>query len=213
LSARRLALATGNRGKIREMRALLSGLEIEVLTGDEMEGWPDLEEKGKTFEENAAAKAHVLSRWAAMPALADDSGLEVESLDGRPGVMSARYAGRQGDDAANIARVLREMEGIAPGQRGARFVCVLVLASPAGETIEIRETCEGRITAAPRGELGFGYDPIFVPQGTERTMAELPLEEKNAISHRGKALRRLRSLLERKEPAWFFNTKGSEPKT
>jgi XTP/dITP diphosphohydrolase len=213
LSARRLALATGNRGKIREIHSLLSGLDVEVLTADELEEWPDLEEKGKTFEENAASKALTLARLAAIPALADDSGLEVEALDGRPGVVSARYAGRQGDDAANIARVLREMEGIAPELRRARFVCVLVLASPEGETVEIREMCEGRITAAPRGELGFGYDPIFVPGGMEKTMAELPLEEKNAISHRGKALRRLRMLLERKEPAWFFNTKGSELKT
>ncbi len=213
MSARRLALATGNRGKIEEIRALLSGLDIEVLTGDELEGWPDLEEKGDTFEENAVYKALTLSRWAAIHALADDSGLEVEALGSRPGVMSARYAGKQGDDAANIARLLREMEGIAPESRGARFVCVLVLASPAGETIEVRETCEGSITSAPRGDRGFGYDPVFVPQGLDRTMAELPLEEKNAISHRGKALRRLRSLLERGEPAWFFNPMGSELKS
>ena len=213
MSARRLALATGNSGKIREIRSLLSGLEVEVLTADELDDWPDLVEKGETFEENAASKALTLARWAAISALADDSGLEVEALDGRPGVVSARYAGRQGDDAANIARVLREMEGIAPELRRARFVCVLVLASPAGETIEVREMCEGRITAAPKGEMGFGYDPIFVPEGMEKTMAELPLEEKNSISHRGKALRRLRMLLERGEPAWFFNTKGSELKT
>ena len=213
MSARRLALATGNSGKIGEIRALLSGLDMEVLTGDDLEGWPDLEEKGDTFEENAASKALTLSRWAAIHALADDSGLEVKALGGRPGVMSARYAGRQGDDAANIARLLREMEGVAPESRGARFVCVLVLASPAGETIEVREACEGSITSAPRGERGFGYDPVFVPQGLDRTMAELPLEKKNAISHRGKALRRLRTMLERGEPAWFFNPMGSELKS
>lgn len=205
MSPGRLALATGNSGKIKEIRTLLSGLDIEVLTRDDFEAWPALEENGSTFEENALSKALELSGWAGIPALADDSGLEVEALDGRPGVISARYAGRQGDDAANIARVLREMEEITPEQRGARFVCVLVLASPNGETVEVRETCEGAITAAPRGELGFGYDPIFLPRGMDRTMAELSLEEKNAVSHRGKALRRLRTLLERGEPGWLFD--------
>jgi XTP/dITP diphosphohydrolase len=205
LSAGRLALATGNRGKIREIQGLLAGLDIEVLTRDDLEGWPALEERGDTFEENAASKALTLSRWAAMPALADDSGLEVEALGGEPGVQSARYAGTQGDDAANIARLLREMEGVTAPGRGARFVCVLVLASSEGESIEIRETCEGAITSAPRGELGFGYDPVFIPTGMDRTMAELSLEEKNAISHRGKALRRLRAMLEQGEPGWFFN--------
>jgi XTP/dITP diphosphohydrolase len=204
LSPARLVLATSNRGKIREISDLLSGLEIEVLTCDDLDGWPALEEKGDTFEENAASKAGELSLWAGMPALADDSGLEVEALGGEPGVRSARYAGMQGDDAANIARLLRELESVLPESRGARFVCVLVLASPDGESIEIRETCEGSVTAAPRGELGFGYDPVFVPAGTEKTLAELPLGEKNAVSHRGKALRRLRAMLESGEPQWVF---------
>ncbi len=209
MSAVRLALATGNRGKIREMRDLLAGLDIEVLARDDLEGWPALEEKGDTFEENAATKSLELSRWAGMPALADDSGLEVEALGGAPGVISARYAGAQGDDAANIARLLREMQGTPPEKRKARFVCVLVLASPGGQTLEIRETCEGAITTAPRGEGGFGYDPVFVPDGMERTMAELSLEEKNAVSHRGRALRRLRALLVRGEPGWLWSAPGS----
>lgn len=208
MSAVRLALATGNRGKIREIRSLLAGLDIEILTRDDLEGWPELEEKGDTFEQNAASKSLELSRWAAVPALADDSGLEVEALGGAPGVVSARYAGAQGDDAANIARLLREMKDMPAGGRRARFVCVLVLSSPAGQALKIRETCEGAITPAPRGESGFGYDPVFVPEGTERTMAELSLEEKNAVSHRGKALRRLRSLLQAGEPAWLFNVLG-----
>ena len=204
MSPARLVLATGNHGKIREISDLLSGLDIEVLTCGDLDGWPALEEKGDTFEENAASKAGELSLWAGMPALADDSGLEVEALGGEPGVKSARYAGVQGDDAANIARLLRELEGIPPERRGARFVCVLVLASPDGESIEIRETCEGSVTTAPRGERGFGYDPVFVPAGMEKTLAELPLGEKNAVSHRGKALRRLRALLESGEPQWVF---------
>ncbi len=206
MSPARLVLATGNRGKIREIRHLLSDLGMEVLTCDDFDGWPELVERGETFEENAASKALELSRWAGTPALADDSGLEVEALGGEPGVRSARYAGRQGDDAANIARLLRETDGLPPEGKGARFVCVLVLASPDGESLEIRETCEGSLTTSPRGELGFGYDPVFVPLGSERTLAEMSLEEKNAISHRGKALRLLRSLLESGEPAWLFNT-------
>ncbi len=213
MSAGRLALATGNRGKIREIRSLLSGLGIDIVTCDDFEGWPALEETGDTFEDNAASKALELSRWAGMPALADDSGLEVKALGGEPGVMSARYAGKQGDDAANIARLLREMEDVPVGQRGARFVCVLVLASPRGERVEIRETCGGDITIAPKGELGFGYDPVFIPGGMEKTMAELSLDDKSAVSHRGKALRRLRAMFENAEPAWFFNFPGSEVKS
>ncbi|MBN2027579.1 MAG: XTP/dITP diphosphatase [Actinobacteria bacterium] len=205
MSPARLVLATGNRGKIREIRDLLGDLDIEVLTCDDLEGWPDLVERGETFEENATSKAMELSHWAGMAALADDSGLEVEALGGEPGVRSARYAGAQGDDAANIARLLREMEGVPAARRGARFVCVLVLASPRGESIEIRETCEGSVITAPRGELGFGYDPVFVPAAMDRTMAEMDLEEKNAISHRGKALRHLRAILEAGEPGWLLD--------
>ncbi len=203
MSPARLVLATSNRGKIREIRDMLAGLDIEVFTRDDLDGWPDLAEEGETFEENAASKALGLSRWAGIPALADDSGLEVEALGGEPGVGSAHYAGAHGDDAANVARLLREMKGIPRDGRGARFVCVLVLASPGGETLEIRETCEGAVTTAPRGGLGFGYDPVFAPAGMERTLAEMPLGEKNAVSHRGKALRRLRIMLESGEPGWF----------
>ncbi len=203
MSAARLVLATSNRGKMGEMRALLSGLEVELLTRDDFREWPVLEERGHTFEENAAGKALQLSRWAGTPALADDSGLEVEALQGAPGVRSARFAGARAGDAANISRLLREMEGIPGEMRKARFVCVLVLASPGGRTLEIREECEGSIITAPRGAGGFGYDPVFVPEGMDKTMAELSPQEKNAVSHRGKAMRRLRSLLQRGEPPWL----------
>ncbi len=203
MSGRRLVLATGNRGKINEIKDLLADLSIDILTQNDFDAWPELEETGSTFEENAATKAKTLAAWAGAAALADDSGLEVEALDGAPGVVSARYAGTQGDDAANIARLLEEMEGVPMDERGARFVCVLVLASPQGDTTEVRDTCEGTITTAPRGERGFGYDPVFVAAGQDRTMAELPLAEKNSISHRGKALRHLREMLEKGEPAWF----------
>ncbi|NPV60196.1 MAG: XTP/dITP diphosphatase [Actinobacteria bacterium] len=205
MSHARLALATGNRGKAREIAEVLDGLELDILTRDDFDEWPDLEETGKTFEENAVAKALELSRWSGLPALADDSGLEVEALGGAPGVDSAIYAGTHGNDAANVARLLRELEGIPQRERGARFVCVLALASPAGDTVLVRETCEGAVSEAPRGDKGFGYDPVFIPAGMSRTMAELTLEEKNAVSHRGKALRRLRALLEAGEPAWLFS--------
>ena len=200
-----MALATGNRGKAREIVEVLDGLELDILTREDFDEWPDLEETGKTFEDNAVAKALGLARWSGMPALADDSGLEVEALGRAPGVDSALYAGIHGDDAANVARLLREMEGVPRKKRGARFVCVLALASPAGDTLLMRETCEGTVSEAPRGDMGFGYDPVFVPAGTSRTMAELTLEEKNAVSHRGKALRRLRAILEAGEPAWLFS--------
>ncbi len=205
MSRAKLALATGNRGKMREMREVLAGLDLSIITKEDFREWPELEEAGRTFEENALAKALELARWSGIPALADDSGLEVEALRGAPGVDSALYAGTHGDDLANIDRLLRELEGVPPPQRGARFVCVLALASPAGDTLLVRETCEGAVAEAPRGEKGFGYDPVFVPAGMDRTMAELSLEEKNAISHRGKALRRLRAILEAGQPAWLFD--------
>jgi XTP/dITP diphosphohydrolase len=200
----KLVLATRNRGKIREMKELLQDLPLSVLTWEDVEGWPVAEEKGSTFEENALAKAREAARWTGMPSLADDSGLVVDALGGEPGVHSALYAGVHGDDVANIARLLREMEGVPSAERTARFVCVLALADPGGKTLLVRETCEGAVADRPRGRGGFGYDPVFIPHGETRTMAELSPEEKNALSHRGKALRRLRELLERGEPAWLF---------
>jgi len=200
----RLLLATRNPGKIGEIRKELAGAPVRLLCCDDLAGWPDLREDGETFEDNAIAKAAQLARWAGLPALADDSGLEVDALGGEPGVRSAHFAGEHGDDAANIELLLRRMQGLPRGKRNARFVCVLALASPRGERFLVRETCEGSIALAPRGKGGFGYDPVFVPGGERRTMAELSLEEKNAISHRGKALRHIRALLEAGEPVWLF---------
>jgi len=200
----RLLLATCNPGKIREISGLLAGLPLRVLTRRDLEEWPVLREEGRTFEENATSKAVTLARWSGIPSLADDSGLEVEALGGAPGVWSSRYAGEEGNDAANIDLLLRELEGVPPEKRKARFVCVLALAGPGGEIMVVRETCDGSIAGEPRGTGGFGYDPVFIPEGEERTMAQLTLPEKNRISHRGKALRKLRSLLEAGEPAWLF---------
>lgn len=206
----KLVIATRNRGKLREIAALLKGLPLEVVGLEEFPGFPGAEEIGSTFLENALIKAQAASSFTGLPSLADDSGLEVEALGGAPGVISSRYGGREGDDAANIARLLREMEGIPEERRGARFVCVLVLAHPDGRWVFLEGTCRGRIARAPRGAEGFGYDPVFVPEGREETMAQLSLEEKNSLSHRGKALRALREMLERKEPPWLWEF-GSDP--
>ncbi len=189
----RLVLATRNPGKVRELEPLLrdaslENVQIETLADHAAIG--DVDEDGKTFEANARLKATFVSRASGQWALADDSGLEVRALQGMPGVLSARYAGRHGDDAANSARLLRELEG--QPDRSARFVCVCALARPDGQVVAIATGyCTGVVIEAPRGEGGFGYDPCFVADGRERTMAELPPEEKAAISHRGRALRAL----------------------
>ncbi len=186
---RRLLVATGNRGKLAEFAALLPGVAVLGLADV---GVGDLPETGETFEDNARQKATEAARRAGVWCLADDSGLCVDALDGAPGVNSARYAGRHGDDSANRALLLERLAAVPEGGRSARFVCVLVLVAADGEVLaEARGECPGRIVHAPRGELGFGYDPVFVPDGDTRTMAELPSDEKNARSHRGRALEAL----------------------
>ena len=202
----RLFLATRNRGKLREITRILEGLPLEVVGLGEFPDFPPVEETGETFLENALLKARAAASFTGLPSLADDSGLEVDALRGAPGVMSSRYAGKEGDDAANVARLLREMEGIPEKRRGARFVCVLVLAHPDGRWVSLEGTCRGRIATSPRGTGGFGYDPVFIPEGMDRTMAQLSLEEKNALSHRGAALRALREMLEKREPSWLWES-------
>lgn len=187
-------LATRNAGKIAELRAILKDTRLELL-GPEDVDFPDVEETGETFEENALAKARAVSRHTGLAAIADDSGLDVSALGGAPGVRSARYAGYEHSDSANIAKLLGELAGLPDERRVARFVCVAAYVDPAGATIIASGTCEGRIVTEPRGAGGFGYDPVFVPEGHERTMAELPPEQKNAISHRGRAFRALRDQL------------------
>lgn len=181
----RLLLATRNPGKAAEIRAMLLGLPIEIVRADEIEGLPEVAETAPTLEGNARKKARELHEFSGLPALADDTGLEIESLNGRPGVYSARYGGEAHDDAANRARVLRELQTV--GNRKARFRTVIAFA--VGGTIRLFEgICTGRIIEEERGEQGFGYDSIFVPDGYEQTFAEMSAEEKNAISHRKKAL-------------------------
>ena len=200
-----LVVATGNRGKLEELRALLSGLPVEVRSVAEMlKEPPVVVEDGATFSENATKKARTVAHATMMLTLADDSGLEVDALGGRPGVRSARFAHERATDAENNAALLAALDALgdppsAPGFR-ARFRCVLALVDPytnGGEPRMVEGTCEGTITRAPRGSGGFGYDPLFVVDGTEKTMAELREDEKNRISHRARAFAALRPLLER----------------
>lgn len=184
---KKLILASNNANKLKELREILSELDIEVLSQREAGCDFEVEENGETFEENAYLKAIAVTEATGLPAIADDSGLEVDALGGAPGIYSARYGGSHDyDDAYRYGLLLKNMEGIE--QRSARFVSAICCTMPGGEVIRARGECEGRILHAPRGENGFGYDPIFEVEGTGRSMAEIPPEEKNAISHRGRAL-------------------------
>ena len=185
-----LLIATRNTNKLREIRALFQASSLRLLNVDDLPSLPEVEEDGATFEDNAAKKARTLAIASGHWAMADDSGLEVEALDGAPGVYSARYAGEPPDYAANNRHLLAELSGNP--NRAARFVCVIALASPDGHVATVRGTCAGCITTALRGKTGFGYDPLFIPEGHTRTFAEMNAEEKNAISHRGRALLRAR---------------------
>lgn len=192
----RIVIATGNAGKIREVREALAGVRgLELLTHEELGAWPEVRETGETFEENALIKARALSDRFGMAALADDSGLLVDALGGEPGVRSSRYAGPEGDSERNMDRLMAGLDGVPEERRTARFACVMALALPDGDARVTRGECEGRILTTRRGAGGFGYDPVFLPTGHDRSMAELSLEEKNAISHRGKALRAMAELI------------------
>jgi len=195
----RLVLATRNAGKLHELRALLRGhvpgLDVDTQVIDAAAaGAPDVVENGVTFEENALLKAEQTAAATGLIAVADDSGLAVDVLGGAPGIFSARWAGRHGDDAANLELLLAQLADITADRRGAAFVCAAALALPSGDPARNRTQrgeLRGSLLAAPRGEGGFGYDPILVPDGFERSCAELAAEEKNAISHRGTAFRAL----------------------
>ncbi len=186
-----LVVATRNAGKLREIRHLLEDAGITVLGLDAFPEIPEIDEDGATFMANAVKKAETVARLTGRPCLADDSGLTVEALAGEPGVHSARYAGVQGDDAANNARLLKELFGVPAQHRQAAFCCVMALSLPGTSPRYFEGRVCGRILDAPRGSGGFGYDPLFLVDGFDRTMAELPLAEKNRISHRGQALRQV----------------------
>lgn len=184
----KLVLATRNQGKVREMSELLGPQGIEIISLAEFPELGDVEEDGDTFRENAIKKASAVCEQTGLMALADDSGLEVDALDGAPGVHSARFAGEPKDDAANNRKLLDLLSGVPPEQRTARFRCVIAIAVPDGWAYTADGTCEGVIAEEPRGSGGFGYDPLFYLPEYGKTFAELDLETKNKISHRGRAL-------------------------
>lgn len=196
---REVVIATKNKGKALEFEQMFQPFQIQVKTLLDLPEFPEIEETGATFEENAIIKAESVMKETKAMVMADDSGLVIDALDGRPGVYSARYAGPEKDDEANIQKVLRELEGVPLSKRTARFYCALALAIPGRETITVNGTCEGFITFEKKGINGFGYDPIFFVQGYERTMAELLPNEKNKISHRAEALAKMRTILEQLE--------------
>jgi XTP/dITP diphosphohydrolase len=191
----RLVLATRNRHKVEEVRRIIAaaGYDVEIASLDAYRGVPDVPETGATFVENALLKARTVSDITKEPVIADDSGLAVDALNGMPGVLSARWAGRYGDDRTNLELLLAQLADVPDDRRGAAFVCAAAIAFPDGRQRFVERTVRGHLVRAPRGTHGFGYDPIFVPGGETRTMAELDPDEKDAISHRGKAFRELMS--------------------
>jgi XTP/dITP diphosphohydrolase len=195
-----LVMATRNPGKIRELAALLQDFDLTLLSLADFPALPEIPEEGATFAENAATKALAVARLTGHAALADDSGLKVDALQGAPGVFSARYAqdrtgSRAPTDADNWGKLLEELQGVPLTERGARFVCELCLATPDGRVRRARGECEGVIAVAPRGDTGFGYDPVFWVPAYAATMAELGPEIKNQISHRARALAAFKELL------------------
>lgn len=196
---RQLLVATRNRGKLKEIRAVLDGLVEELICAADLPELPETVEDGATFVDNALKKAREACRASGMPVLADDSGLVVDGLDGRPGVLSARFAGPEADDAANNSKLLAELALLPMASRKAAFVCVMAFVHPDGTEQTFQGMISGRILDGLRGEGGFGYDPLFLVDGFQQTMAELSLEEKNHISHRGQALRAFQSYLRQRE--------------
>jgi len=193
-----LLVATTNLGKFAEVQAFLKNLPLTILSLKSLGSWPAIVEDGATFEENALKKARALAEYSGVITLADDSGLEVDALNGAPGIYSARYAGEEGNDDKNNEKLLRELQGIAEDKRSARFVCALALCAPESRGIEewtVRESCEGRIAFELRGPNGFGYDPLFFYPPFGKTFGEIDRATKATVSHRGKALKKLAEML------------------
>ena len=189
----RVVLATRNEHKVVEVRRIFAAaaVDVELVGLDAFPDAPDVAETGLTFEENALLKARVIAHRTGLPTIADDSGLAVDVLGGMPGIFSARWSGRHGDDAANLELLLAQLVDVADADRGAAFVCAAALATPDGAEDVVRGELRGSIATQPRGTNGFGYDPVFVPDGEVRTTAEMAPAEKDAISHRGLAFRAL----------------------
>ncbi len=197
-----IVLASRNKKKVEELKKIITEVgvikgpdtSVNILTPDEFPQCKDVEEDGNTFEANAVKKAMYMSKCSGMTAIADDSGLEVDALKGAPGVLSARYAGKSADDKSNLKKLLYKMKGIPPEKRSGRFVCCIAMASQS-DIKTFFGYIDGRIGTEPRGEKGFGYDPVFYPEGYDITFAEMSENEKNAISHRGRALKELQKYL------------------
>lgn len=190
----KIVVASHNQGKIKEFRTMLTPYQIEVVSAQEL-NLPDVEETGTTFEENARLKADTLAKLSGLPCLADDSGLCVNALDGRPGVFSARYAPNR-DFGKGMEMLLKELKDSKSEDRSAYFACVLALAVPGAGCQIFEGRVDGELAEEPRGDAGFGYDPIFVPKGYDRTFAEFAKEAKNQISHRGLAFKKFSAFLE-----------------
>lgn len=201
-----IVLATKNKGKVKEFEKLLADLDIHILPVTDFPQVGKIDESGETFEENALIKATETARMTGYIAMADDSGLAVDALDGRPGVYSARYAGVGADDEANNRKLIEDLEGVPAHERKAAFICVMAVADPSGNSITASGRCEGVIRDVPSGSGGFGYDPHFYLQEEGCTMAELSPEVKNRISHRGRAVGELKKLL----PAFLDSLKRKQ---
>jgi XTP/dITP diphosphohydrolase len=209
-----IVLATKNKKKAEEIIKIIRDIDAPirtVLTLDNFPECPDVKEDGTTFEENAVKKAEFVSAYAGLPALADDSGLEVDALNGAPGVYSARYAGDSADDTANLVKLLADMKEISYEKRSARFTCCIALAYK-GTIRTFSGYVKGRIGTEPIGKHGFGYDPVFYPEGHDITFAEMNDQEKNALSHRGSALREFKKYLSQKKGMWMKTSASSDKK-
>lgn len=193
-------IASKNKNKIKEIEEILSTMQMKAISREDA-GVPDfdVEETGKTFEENAFIKARAICEASGKITVADDSGLEVDFLGGHPGVYSARYAGPEQDDGKNNAKLLRELKDVPFENRTARFVCCIVMVYPDGDRVSVRGECKGHILEQIQGNSGFGYDPLFLPDGQSETFAQMSKEEKNRISHRADALGKLKAKLEERD--------------
>lgn len=192
----RLAIASKNLHKLRELGRICADWPVEWVTVETHDGpWPDVDEPHDAYRENALEKAREVAEALGLPAVADDSGIEVDALEGAPGPRSARYAGPEATDAENLAKLIGAIVMVEPSRRTARYRCVAAIAWPDGRELAAEGVCEGSLVTVPKGGGGFGYDPVFLPESFSRTMAELADEEKDAISHRGRAFRALGALL------------------
>jgi XTP/dITP diphosphohydrolase len=190
-----LLVATRNHGKVREIRKALRGKGFRIRSLRDFEDVPDVEEDGRTFGENALKKARFYSRFFNLLTVSDDSGLVVDSLNGRPGIYSARFAGEKATDQENNKKLLSLMENVPPSRRDARFRCAIAIVSPRGEEEVVEGGCRGKIGFKEVGKKGFGYDPLFILPQLKKTVAQLTLDEKNRVSHRGKALKKLKRVI------------------